>query len=622
MCGIVGLAGVEDAALVERMARTLAHRGPDGEGFFVGDGVALGMRRLRIIDPAGSDQPIWNEDRQLLTVCNGEIYNYRHLRAQLEKRGHTFRTLGDVETIVHAHEEHGDAAMHLLRGMFAYALWDRRRRRLLLVRDRLGIKPLYYAQLGSTLAFASELRALLVVPGVSREIDAGALSSYLTLQYVPGPTTMLEGIRKLPPGHWLAWQDGGVEVRRYWDLVLDDRRRSLDAGAAAEAFRGELQDAVAHHQISDVPVGVLLSGGIDSSAVTALMAAGGGRVRTFSVGFETDGREEGELDAARAVARHCGTEHEELRIGRGLAGALGDVVRMQDEPIADPAAVPMYFVCRLAARSVKVVLTGEGGDELLGGYPRYGWLRAAERFRRHRLLATAGRTLLGVTPSRVLRRRLGHRASLLLGAASLEERHLDWIAVMSADVQRVLTGAGDRAATLALLRELGRSSGTGDAVHDAMYVDTKTWLPDDVLMKTDRMSMAASIEARVPLLDHRLVEFTAALPSSLKGGTLTTKGLLRRAVGRDLPASARRRRKRAFLVPLRRWLDGELRELLYDTVTGTTARARGLLSMDGVTRVLNEHRTGRADHGRALWTLLCLELWLASVRDAPVAAHD
>jgi asparagine synthase (glutamine-hydrolysing) len=622
MCGIVGLAGVEDAALVRRMAAAVAHRGPDGEGFFVGDDVSLGMRRLSIIDPAGSDQPLWSEDRQVLAICNGEIYNYRQLRAQLEKRGHSFRTAGDAETIVHAHEEYGDAGVHLLRGMFAYAVWDRRQRRLLLVRDRLGIKPLYYAQAGATLAFASEVKALLAVPGVSRQLDVEALQRYVTLGYVPGPATILTAVRKLPPGHRLAWQAGRVEVRRYWDLVLDDGARRLDARAAAEAFREQLEDSVAHHQISDVPLGVLLSGGIDSAAVTALLAGGGRRVKTFTVGFDGGDGDEGELAPARSVARHLETEHHEIVMGSGLADTLPEIVRVQDEPLGDPAAVATFFVCRLAAGSVKVVLTGEGGDELLGGYPRYGWLRLGEQLRRRPGVRATARALLASLPAGVAGGRIPRRLGTLVGPAALEDRHLDWVATMSGDVQHALTGDAGRTSAGALVRELVARSGAGDPVHGLMYVDAMTWLPDDVLVKTDRMSMAASIEARVPLLDHRLVEFTASLPASMKGGTLATKALLRQALGRDLPAATRRRRKRAFLVPLRRWLGGELRDLLHDSLTSAAARSRGLLRPEAVARLLREQRRGRHDHGRALWTLLCLELWLTTVGDAAAAAHD
>ena len=621
MCGIVGLAGVEDAALVRRMAETVAHRGPDGEGFFVGDGVSLGMRRLAVIDPTGSEQPILSEDGSVLTIFNGEVYNYRHLRPFLEKHGHRFRTAGDAETVVHLYEEYGEAGVHLVRGMFAYAIWDRPRRRLLLTRDRLGIKPLYYAQAGGALAFASEVRALLAVPDVARDLDPDALARYLTLQYVPGPATILRSIRKLPPGHWLAWQDGRVEVRAYWDLVFDGGDRRLDEATAAAELRERLEDSIAHHRISDVPLGVLLSGGIDSAAVTALLARAGGRVRTFTVGFDI-GEPEGELAEARRVARHLGTDHQELVMGPELADTLPDIVRMQDEPLGDPAAVPTFLVCRFAARAVKVVLTGEGGDEVFGGYPRYGWLRLGERLRERPRLAAAASRLLGAMPRAAREGRTGRRVSALVEAVPLEDRHLSWVATMSDDLQHALTGAAGWGPARATVRGLVAGVGDADPVHDLMYLDVKTWLPDDVLVKTDRMSMAASLEARVPLLDHRVVEFAAGLPASLKVRSLGTKALLRHALRRDLPAATLRRRKRAFLVPLRHWLGGELRELLHDTLRSGPARARGLFRPEAIGRLLEEQGTGRHDHSRALWTLLCLELWLRGVLDAPAPAHD
>jgi asparagine synthase (glutamine-hydrolysing) len=621
MCGIVGLAGVEDASLVRRMAEAVAHRGPDGEGFFVGDGVSLGMRRLGIIDPTGSEQPIGNEDGSVLTIFNGEVYNYRRLRPFLERHGHSFRTAGDTETVVHLYEEYGEAGVHLLRGMFAYAVWDRRRRRLLLIRDRLGIKPLYYAQAGRALAFASEIKALLAVPDVARGLDPDALAQYLTLQYVPGPATILRSIRKLPPGHWLAWQDGRVEVHAYWDLVFDGGDRRLDEATAAAELRERLDDSIAHHRISDVPLGVLLSGGIDSAAVTALLARAGGRVRTFTVGFDVDGSE-GELAEARRVARHFGTDHHELVMGPALADTLPDIVRMQDEPVGDPAAIPTFLVCRFAARSVKVVLTGEGGDEVFGGYPRYGWLRLGERLRERPRLTAAAARLLRAMPRAAREARTGRRVVALVGAAPLEDRHLTWVATMSDDVQHALTGTAGWGAARAIVRGLVGRDADADTVHDLMYLDVKTWLPDDVLVKTDRMSMAASIEARVPWLDHRVVEFAAGLPASLKVRSLGTKALLRHALRGDLPAATVRRPKRAFLVPLRQWLVGELRELLHDTLRSGSARARGLFRPEAIGRLLEEQGTGRHDHSRALWTLLCLELWLRSVLDAPAPAHD
>jgi asparagine synthase (glutamine-hydrolysing) len=620
MCGIVGIAGLEHPRLIRRMADAVAHRGPDGEGYFVGDGISLGMRRLSIIDPAGSDQPIWSEDRRVLTVFNGEIYNYRALRPFLEKHGHSFRTAGDTETVVHLYEEYGDAGVHLLRGMFAYALWDSSRRRLLLARDRLGIKPLYYAQCGARLVFASEIKALLAVPEVSRELDLEALHLYLTLQYVPGPATILKAVRKLPPGHLLVWQDGQVTLQRYWDVVLETGERRVDAEAAAEEFRGLFEESIALHRISDVPLGILLSGGIDSAAVTGMLARVSGRVKTFTVGFDAEATD-GELTEARALARHFGTDHHEIIMGPALADALPGIVRMQDEPVADPAAIATFFICQFAARFVKVVLTGEGSDELLGGYPRYGWLRLGEQLRRWPGATSAAAALLRALPGDVRNGRLPRRMGTLVGSTSLLRRHLDWVAVMSDDTQQALAGGpGWAAADQRLGERLHHVS--GDPVHELMYLDFHTWLPDDVLAKTDRMSMAVSVEARVPFLDHRLVEFAASLPAAAKVSSVGTKALLRRALRHDLPARTLGRRKRAFLVPLRQWLDGELRDVVADTLTASAARSRGLFSPTAMARLLEAQRHGRQDHSRALWTLLTLELWLRHVLDAPAAAHD
>ena len=350
------------------MNAAVRHRGPDGEGYFDGESISMGMRRLSIIDILGSDQPICNEDGSVVTIFNGEIFNFRELRTLLEKKGHTLRTAGDTEVLVHLYEEYGHASVAALRGMYAYAIWDLARRQLVLFRDRLGIKPLYYAEVGGVLAFASELKALLRVPAVKRDLDMDAVALYLSLQYVPGPRTILGAIKKVEPGHFLVWRDGHVTIRRYWDVVLDEGERRLDEETAAAEFRALLEETMALHAVSDVPLGVLLSGGIDSAAVTGLLARSLPRVKTFTVGFDA-GRETGELEQARIVARHFGTEHHEVVVGHEIADALPKIVGFQDEPIADPAAIPTYFVCQFAARSVKVVLTGEGGDELLGGYP-------------------------------------------------------------------------------------------------------------------------------------------------------------------------------------------------------------------------------------------------------------
>jgi asparagine synthase (glutamine-hydrolysing) len=605
------------------MAKSLAHRGPDGEGFYFGDTASLGARRLSIIDVAGSNQPIWNESGRVVTVFNGEIYNYRALRALLESRGHQFRTSGDTEVLVHLYEEYGPAGVHALRGMFAYAVWDLDRRTLVLARDRLGIKPLYYAERGGRLTFASELKAVLLDPEVDRALDPEALRLYVGLQYVPGARTMVRGVKRLPPGHLLVWRDGRASLQRYWDLALEEGERRLNERTAADEFRALAEESIALHRVSDVPLGVLLSGGIDSAAVTGMLARQGGTVKTFTVGYAAY-PEDSEMAEARQVAEHFGTDHHEVLVGEEIASALPEIVWAQDEPVADPAAIPTYFVCRFASRWVKVVLTGEGGDELLGGYPRYRWLRFGERMRGWMAAAGVARGLVDRLRTPFEGHRALSRIVALLGAAPLVDRHLAWVSPMSEALLAELFGArlgpgGWASAREFLAALLARSDGA-NPVHDLMYLDFKAWLPDDVLVKTDRMSMAASVEARVPFLDHRLVEFCASLPAGVKVHSLGTKALLRRSL-QGWPASTLARPKRAFLVPLRKWLRFDLRELVADTLLAPTAHIRAFTDPRGVQALVEEQRSGRGMHGRGLWTLLVLELWLKGLGHATAGCH-
>ena len=625
MCGIAGIAGMGDAKAIRRMADTIVHRGPDGEGYFVGAGISLAARRLSIIDLPGSDQPIWNEDRTVVTVFNGEIYNYRELRAMLETKGHVLRTAGDTEVLVHLYEEYGEAGVHLLRGMFAYAIWDARRRRLLLARDRLGIKPLYYAESHGRLVFASELKAILAAGDVRRDVDEEALDLYLTLQYVPGPRTMVRGIRKLLPGHLLVWHAGETRVTRYWDVVLLEGDRNVTEESAAEEFQSLLEETTRLHRISDVPIGVLLSGGIDSSTVTGLLARGGDRPKTFTVGFQA-AEDVNEIEEARLVAGHFNTDHHEMLMGSSVADVLPRIVWFQDEPVADPAAIPTYFICQFASKSVKVVLTGEGGDEILGGYPRYWWLDMSERVHAYRLGRWAEAGMRTALAARLPETRVVHRLRTLVGTAPLGDRHLEWVSNMDGRLQRelrngaVATGDTPRGASV-LIDDLLHRGALESTVASLMYIDFKTWLPDNILMKIDRMSMAASVEARVPFLDHRLVEFVATLPHRLKVRNFGTKRLLRHTMKPILPAQTLRRRKTAFRVPLDSWLAGELRDLLTDTLTSARARTRGFFHPRVVDRLLTEQRGGGRESTRPLFNLLWLELWLRQFADAPPPAH-
>ncbi len=521
MCGICGVIGIVDPYVPRHMTRTMVHRGPDDEGFHVADGVGLGVRRLSIIDVPGGHQPIANEDGTVVVVFNGEIYNHRELRARLETKGHHFATRSDTEVLVHLYEEYSDALVHLLQGMFAFAIWDANRHRLLLARDRVGIKPLYYTETRDVLVFASEAKALFEHPDVKPEVDLDALDIYLSLRYVPGPDTLFRGVKKLPSGHLLTRENGRTEVRRYWELVLGDFPPAVHLEEAVEEFSALLRETVRAHLISDVPIGVLLSGGLDSSAVTALAGLASARpATTFTVGFDLPGAHN-ELAEARATARHLGTDHHELVIKPDAAELLPRLARHLDEPVADPAALPTYLICRFARESVPVVLTGEGGDELLAGYPRYVWFSRARRLQdalprwlREDVLLPLGR----LAP-------LGHRYHRALDNLLAERddavRHLHWVAGLDPALRPALLSSDVLAAhrhgrATALLKPYFGAGASGSVVQQLMTLDVHTWLVDDVLHKVDRMSMAASVEAGVPFPDPRLVWFVAPLPLRLE----------------------------------------------------------------------------------------------------------
>ena len=508
--------------------------------------------------------------------------------------------------------------------MFGYAIWDSPRRKLVLARDRVGIKPLYYTEHEGRLAFGSEIKSILAIPGIPREIDLDAFNAYLTLQYVPGPGTMLKGIQKLPPGHWLVWEDGNIRLEQYWDVVFDDDPPPMSERVAVEQLRGLLEESVALHRISDVEVGVLLSGGIDSTAVTALMNRDGHRTRSFTVGF-TRTTAVSETAQARRVADSLGTQHHELLIGPEIADILPRLAWFQDEPVSDPAAVPTYFICKLASEHLKVVLTGEGGDELLGGYPRYRWLHWSEQVLAQPALAgvasAVGQPLSGLLPANV-----SARVRAVVTGRSLAERHLRWIANIDEDPKRRLMHQDVAAAVdaSAPVREIAAwlvRSGSVQPMSQLMYADFKTWLPDDILTKMDRMSMAVSVEGRVPLLDHKVVEFAATLPHKLKLTGWQTKRLLRSAVKGLLDPELLERPKTAFRVPMNDWLRGPLSALVRDTLTSTAVRARGLFSTEGIQALLDDlDNPADTPPMRAIWNILWLELWCQQYVDANPAA--
>lgn len=588
------------------LQRAIEHRGPDDQGFYQDPqySVAIGMRRLSIIDVGGGHQPIANEDETIWVVFNGEIYNYQELRQLTESRGHAYRTNSDTEVLVHLYEEYGPGFVERLRGMFAFAILDRRDGSLFIARDRLGIKPLYYWQDAGRFIFGSEIKAILACDEVPRRVDPRSLAVYLALQYVPPPHTMFEGIAQLPPGHTLTWRNGKFELKQYWHLDL--AASSAPGRVDLDALRHMFSEAVRLRMIADVPLGALLSGGIDSASVVSTMRTHAtGPLQTFTVGFDAGGDEYSELKAARDVARYLGTEHQEVVLTMAeVRDLLPTVIWHLDEPLADQAALPTYAVCRLARQSVKVVLTGEGGDEVFGGYPRYGWHRLASRLQAW--LPAALRTGLLVPLLDRLRGwdRSGRATDLLLGDYTPTERYLRWVGVFHDSERRALLQDGRcDESRLASLLEQGLEGPLRDKgpIHGLIDYDVNYWLAGDILPKVDKMSMACSLEARVPLLDHKLVEMVAALPQHLKAGD---KRLLRQMMAPSLPAETVNRRKHAFAVPMMHWLQGGLLPYVRDVLLDPAAS--GFFQRDAVEQLLRTQSSGQAQQ---VWTLLCFELW-------------
>jgi asparagine synthase (glutamine-hydrolysing) len=608
MCGIAGFAGmarvsIDPSADVRRMCAAIRHRGPDGDGFLCDGPVALGMRRLSVIDVGGGWQPIGNEDDSIQVVFNGEIYNFRALRADLERRGHRFRTHSDTEVLVHLYEEHGDALVQHLRGMYSFALWDKAKRRLLLVRDRLGIKPLNYAEIHGGLVFGSELRSLLALPWFVPRVSDRALALFLAFGYVPDPDCIFEGVRKLPPGHLLIWSESaGIAVERYWSPVTDEI--SIGEGEAVSRLRELLDESVLLHLESDVPLGAFLSGGLDSSTVVALMARATSRpVKTFSIGFQEALFDE--APDARRVAEALGTEHTELIVTPDVDALFERVVESFDEPFGDSSAIPTYLVSKLARQDVTVALSGDGGDELLGGYTRHLELLARQEWspRLRPLLRSIGRSLPHSTPgrNRILdwaRSRRGRYATTVVIPPLPEEG-----GVLRPELARHV-GALD-----AVLEPWFDQAASRDWLTQLTLVDFMTFLPGDILTKVDRTSMAVSLEARVPLLDHKLVEFGISLPASLKVRDGTGKYLLRRAVQGIVPDSVLTKPKQGFAVPISQWFRRELRPRV-DDLTRIDSRVFDYCDRAEVARVIREHQGGRRAHGAILWRLLVLDLWL------------
>jgi asparagine synthase (glutamine-hydrolysing) len=615
ICGVLALDGrAVDPGWVNAMASRLVHRGPDSAGELARGPVALGVRRLAIIDIAGGDQPIANEDGRIHVVQNGEIFNFGELRRELEAAGHRFATASDTEVLVHLYEEEGPGFVARLRGMFALALWDEDRRRLVLARDRFGIKPLFVHQTSTRLAFASELSSLAELPGLAREVDPDALNAFLTFNSVPGPLAIYRGCRKLLPGHVLVAENGAVREERYArPAPAPEAEIRADGRAALGAELLErLRGSVRAHLIADVPVGVLLSGGIDSSLITALAAQeAGDRLHTFSIGFAE--RSFDELEYARAVAERYGTAHEELVVAPSAVELLPRLCRLLDEPLGDSSALPTYLVCELAAATVKVVLSGEGGDELFGGYQPYAADGLARWLGR---VAPVARPLVERLPSADGRVPLDYRAKRFVRAASLPplERHHGWKEIFSPDVRAELLRAeyGSGADPLAAHRARFAETEGAEALARLQDVDLGPYLVDDLLVKTDRMSMAHSLEARVPFLDPVVAELAHALPRRERVRGLQTKRLLRHA-GRDLlPPAVAGGAKRGFSIPAARWLREDMAEFTREVLAPEVLDRHGFFAAEPVRRLIDEHETRREDHSRQLWGLLSFTLWWES----------
>jgi asparagine synthase (glutamine-hydrolysing) len=620
MCGIVGVVRNDkadvDRDVVGRMCAAIRHRGPDEDGFYFNGAVGLGMRRLAIIDLKGGQQPIHNQDRSAWIVFNGEIYNYRELRDKLEQLGHTFYTNSDTEAIVHAYDQYGVDCPNHLRGMFAFAIWDERTQELFLARDRVGKKPLLYAEVNGQLVFGSEFSALLQHPSVSKDIDFEALNRYLSFMCVPAPLTAYQGIKKLEPGHSLRYRNGEIKIQRYWQPDFS-KKLDISEEEAAERTIEILRDAVKVRLMSEVPLGAFLSGGIDSSAVVALMSEVSSQpVKTFSIGFEE--QDFSELHHARRVAEHVGADHHEFIVRADALEVLPILVEHYGEPYADSSAIPTYYVARETRKHVTVALNGDGGDESFAGYERYAAMRLAERYHRIPpvLRDVVLRRAIEALPSSETKRGRVRDVKRFIQAASLPkvERYLRWVTVFDDQAKQELLSEDfgrqtDKAAAAGLLQPWFKHANGAGIVDATLLTDMMTYLPNDLLVKVDIATMANSLEARSPFLDHHLIEFAASLPEKFKLHGLTTKYLLKKLLQKLLPAENLDRRKMGFGVPIGHWFRGQLQPFLRETILAEKALRRGLFKPETVKRLVELHTRGERDYSHQLWTLLMLELW-------------
>ena len=624
MCGIVGIINLDAQKpvaiqLLKKMIDVIHYRGPDDEGFHVEGNVGLGVCRLSIIDLETGHQPIHNEDKTIWVVQNGEIYNFRELRSNLERFGHRFCTNSDTEVIVHCYEEYGDHCPEYLRGMFAFAIWDSKSKKLLLARDRVGIKPLFYLNDDQTLLFGSEIKSILCEPTFERQLSIPSLDEYLTYGYIPEPNTIFQGIKKLPPGHVLICGNGNIYIKKYWDVIYP-QKSVKDQTYYEEKVKEILKDSLKFHLISDVPVGILLSGGIDSSTVTGLTTTiSNHRVKTFSV--KGGGGVFNELPYARLVADKYDTEHYEFEIEPNLVEIIPKLISYFDEPFADSSALPTYYVSKIASRYVKVVLSGEGGDELFSGYPWH--IRNIQISNYRRIPAFIRKNIV---KKLLLDLHASLKSPKLIKLLNSLKNLNDYSLLTEADTyQALMTFASEDLKNTILtecVKEQLKEQKRPDVVSNyfmncdannildrSLYCDLKTYLPGDLLTKVDRMSMANSLEVRVPFLDHQLIEFMATVPPELKLRGKVTKYILKKSMRDILPEKIQRRGKRGFSIPVARWFREDLSDYVKDILMDNRTKQRGIFSSKGIESIIRRHQNGEWDYGSALWSLIIFELW-------------
>lgn len=626
ICGVVHRHKEHPVALgdIKRMSDVIRHRGPDDEGHFVQGNVGIAMRRLSIIDLSTGAQPIFNEDRSLAIVFNGEIYNHRELRKELAAKGHRFQTKTDTEAIIHAYEEWGVECVKKLNGMFGFAVWDDRKQRLFLARDRIGIKPLYYYLDQNQLVFGSELKSIVQINSVPREIEPKALDTFLTFEYIPSPYSIFKNIFKLPPGHWMLYQNGEAKIQSYWQLAY--QKSEMSEERLLSQFDELLHDAVNIRLMSDVPLGAFLSGGLDSSAIVAMMhRKSGNTVKSFSIGF--DDPTYNELPYARAVASHFNTEHFEEIITPDVSRLTEKILWMLDEPFGDFSVFPTYLVSEMARKNVTVVLSGDGGDELLAGYDTYLAQKVARRYAKLPAFLRKGvvEPIVNALPPTSKKKGFINKSKRFIEGARLPEhlQHVRWMIFMQRAEKDLLYSA-DFAASLngynstGFIEENFRRSTSADPLDQQEYVDIKSYLVDDILVKVDRMSMANSLEARVPFLDHRFVEFAASIPSGLRLNGKKTKYILKKALQNELPLQIIERGKEGFSIPIKNWLKNELKSMMLDSLSEANVRDKGFFDPRYVNRLVSEHINGNENHSHRLWALMVFHMWhdLYMKRDA------